>query len=146
MPPACFLNAPTKERAQLRGDTPLCPLLIISPGYVKISVPPSPGGDDHCMVQPQSVLLPGRDCVRGVEFFSDYHRRSASEAGARTAIRKCLKISAFFAPVCWVFPKRGAKASLFGSFFFHIFCRVTENMVAPQRETFPPPPQGTSTD
>ena len=44
----------------------MCPLLIISPGYVKISVPPSPGGDDHCTVQPQTVLLPGRDYVRGV--------------------------------------------------------------------------------
>ena len=112
-----------KRKAGQRG-TRHCVPLCNPPISSKREVPTCAAAHCSCLVLPRSVLLPGRDDVRGVlSSFAVYRRSSASEAGARTAMRKGLIIPALFAPACWVFPKRGAKASLFGSFFFHIFCR-----------------------
>ena len=52
MPPACFLNAPTL------GNPP-----VFSKGEVLTCA----GAQFYCLVQPKSILLPGRDCVRGGE-------------------------------------------------------------------------------
>ena len=54
-----------KRKVQLRGDTLLCRLLIITPVSSKREVPTCAGAQFNCTVHPQSVLLPGRDCVRG---------------------------------------------------------------------------------
>ena len=37
--------------------------------------------------------------------------------------------------VCWVFPKRGAKASLFGASFLHAFLCIQKSMAARGRNT-----------
>ena len=76
----------------------MCPLLIISPVLGKREVPTCDGAQFYCIVLLKWGLLPGRDDVRGGDFFSVYYRSSASEAGARTAVRKRIKISAFNAP------------------------------------------------
>ena len=72
---------------------------MISPGYEKISVPPSPGGDDHCTVQTMSVLLPGRDFVRGV---GQWKIRGSGATG-----RRCDGVWVIFFAAMWALRPTG---------------------------------------